>query len=223
MDIDYPGNDINEGCNEKTNTAAECLQLCHETADCKGFTWETTNEHHKCQKACWLKRKMVGKVVVENRLSGFSNFEVNVDYPGNDINNGCAEKTTSAFECLELCIKTADCKGFIWETVNAIHCPKACWLKNKMIGRKEVQHRISGFSDFEINVDYLGKDINNGCYEKTASSSECLDLCHKTADCIGFTWVNPDYPYCPMGCWIKSQITGRVAKQNVISGFAGEK
>ena len=92
-----------------------------------------------------------------------------------------------------------------------------------MIGRKEVQYRISGFSDFEINVDYHGKDINDGCYHKTASSSECLDLCHKTADCIGFTWVNPDYHYCPMGCWIKSQITGRVAKQNVISGFAGKK
>ena len=78
-----------------------------------------------------------------------SEFELNTDYPGNDLNPGCntnTPKTDTPYKCLELCQKTAECKGFSWEHPDVGWCPNGCWLKNKMANKKQKTNVISGFA-----------------------------------------------------------------------------
>ena len=37
--IDYDGTNINNGLQQRTNTADDCWTLCKLTLDCDGFTW----------------------------------------------------------------------------------------------------------------------------------------------------------------------------------------
>ena len=79
-------------------------------------------------------------------------------------------------------------------------------------------------SDFELNIDYPGNDLTDGCVVKTDTASECLELCQETAGCKGFSWATEVWVYgCPKGCWIKSEMTGQTVNENVISGFAGKQ
>ena len=41
--IDYEGTDLNNGLNQRTNTAEECQSLCQLTQNCQGFTWANGN------------------------------------------------------------------------------------------------------------------------------------------------------------------------------------
>ena len=74
-----------------------------------------------------------------------------------------------------------------------------------------------------MNFYYPNNDLTDGCVLKTDTASKCLELCQETAGCKGFTWNTPDSSYCPKGCWIKSEMTGKTASENVISGFAGKQ
>merc|ERR1712025_42535 len=61
-DIDYPGNDLRDGRQMKTNSAAECQKLCQADDRCVAFTWVDTNppEGHQLvgyEGSCWIKHK----------------------------------------------------------------------------------------------------------------------------------------------------------------------
>ena len=72
MDIDYVGNDLNAGKDDKTyargsgmrNSAAECQQLCQERVDCKFFTYKTTDRY------CYLKASNTVRNRYRNAISG---------------------------------------------------------------------------------------------------------------------------------------------------------
>ena len=80
---------------------------------------------------------------------------------------------------------------------------------------------ISLISDLEVDIDYPDNNINDGCQVKTNTPNDCLHYCQMYPGCKGFSWVNPDFHYCPKACWIKSKMEGRKYHENVISGFAG--
>jgi hypothetical protein len=46
---------------------------------------------------------------------------------------------------------------------------------------------------FEINIDYIGTDINNGVYQIKESANDCQNVCKETLECEGFTWATPNY------------------------------
>ena len=148
----------------------------------------------------------------------FLDLEINIGHPGNDLTNGCQIKTNSSEECLDLCHKTANCKGFGWGNPKYFYCPMGCWLKSKMKNRKVLKNVISGFANFEVNIDYGGNDITDGHQVKTNTAAECLELCHNTSNCKGFSWAKPDHAYAK-GCWVKKKMTNRKFQKNVISGF----
>ena len=91
-----------------------------------------------------------------------------------------------------------------------------CWLKSKMKNRKVLKNVISGFANFEVNIDYGGNDITD---EKTNTAAECLELCHNTANCKGFAWSKPDHYAYPKTCWVKRKMANRKFQKNIISGF----
>ena len=76
----------------------------------------------------------------------FLDFEYNIDYPQNHINNGFKTKTNSASECLELCYNTENCVGFSWGNPNFSLCPNGCWLKHTMDVKNSYTDVISGFA-----------------------------------------------------------------------------
>ena len=43
MDINYDGNDINNGHQKKTDSAKDCQQLCQKDNACVSFTWINKN------------------------------------------------------------------------------------------------------------------------------------------------------------------------------------
>jgi hypothetical protein len=45
----YPGHDINDGAEDRTDSAEQCFQKCNENPDCLCWTW------NKGKKNCWLK------------------------------------------------------------------------------------------------------------------------------------------------------------------------
>jgi len=69
-------------------------------------------------------------------------FEDNINYPGNDMNNGHENKKNDAVQCREDCLRTDGCVGFAWNKET-----NDCWLKPTMIqGKKEDNLFISGLA-----------------------------------------------------------------------------
>ena len=79
-----------------------------------------------------------------------SDFEVDIDYPDNNINDGCQVKTNTPNDCLHYCQMYPGCKGFSWVTPDFHNCPKGCWIKSKMEGRKYRENVISGFAGMYV-------------------------------------------------------------------------
>jgi hypothetical protein len=49
-------------------------------------------------------------------------------------------------------------------------------------------------SCLEINIDYVGSNINNGLEQRTDHAEDCQKLCQVTFECEGFTWASPNFP-----------------------------
>ena len=47
-----------------------------------------------------------------------------------------------------------------------------------------------------------------GCYEK----------CKRTTGCVGFTWYKEDSLWCPLSCWLKDTMEGRMSETGLVSG-----
>ena len=46
---------------------------------------------------------------------------------------------------------------------------------------------------FYRDQDYVGKDINKNCDDKTDTAKQCQELCQKTAGCLKFTYITDNY------------------------------
>ena len=76
----------------------------------------------------------------------FSEFLEDVNYPYNDINNGCDDIKESALECEKFCETVEGCIGFSWHGHDHSYCPKSCWAKSKMENEKQESGVTSGFA-----------------------------------------------------------------------------
>jgi len=71
FDIDYQGTNINDGLQQRTNTAEDCWTLCKLTLDCEGFTWASSNfGDADYRNACWLKKDVWQKYEKSEAVSG---------------------------------------------------------------------------------------------------------------------------------------------------------
>ena len=74
--INYPGKDLNDGTQTKTDSAEKCQRLCKEEEACVAFTWSRTEDD------CWLKHTKPSAIPSQNHVSGNKNCgNGHIDYP----------------------------------------------------------------------------------------------------------------------------------------------
>ena len=76
-------------------------------------------------------------------------YKRNVDYLGNDLNDGYRTLTDSAKDCQILCEKHPACVAFSWISANVPEGPfmerkRECWLKHTIPPGVPQKHIISG-------------------------------------------------------------------------------
>ena len=77
-----------------------------------------------------------------SHLGCVGDYETDIAYPGNDINDGTVDKTISAEDCQALCKNCGKCKFWTWGRGLA---KDNCWLKSgKLTGGMVVPGGISG-------------------------------------------------------------------------------
>ena len=94
--------------------------------------------------------------------------EYNVDYVGNDINDGENIPrpliTSSAYDCGVECAKEPNCVGFSWSDMERSGFEGNCWMKSSMPEDTKIamEHVVSGFKPevncnfvFQISITYL--------------------------------------------------------------------
>lgn len=74
MGINYSGNDLNDGNQNKKNSAEECQQLCKNNDACVAFTWVQLNVPEGPllgnDGACWIKHKKASGTPSQYVVSG---------------------------------------------------------------------------------------------------------------------------------------------------------
>ena len=105
----------------------------------------------------------------EKEVSSLGNgcYKKDVDYLGNDVNNGYQTLTESAKECQKLCQKHPACEAFSWISTNvpdeALKDRKReCWLKHttpKGIPRQYVMSGPKHCSKFDLDDVHFRRQI----------------------------------------------------------------
>ena len=86
--------------------------------------------------------------------------EYNVDYVGNDINDGENIPkpliTSSAYDCGVECAKEPNCVGFSWSDLHRTGFEGNCWMKSAMPedAKMAMDHVVSGFKP-EVNCNFF--------------------------------------------------------------------
>ena len=86
--------------------------------------------------------------------------EYNVDYVGNDINDGENIPkpliTSSAYDCGVECAKEPNCVGFSWSDLHRTGFEGNCWMKSSMPedAKMAMEHVVSGFKP-EVNCNFF--------------------------------------------------------------------
>jgi len=134
---DTKGTNVNDGSQNKKDSAAECLSSCDFDRECKSWTWKTDS------KECWLKSCVGANPPAEsdNSVSGYcGNFPTitectrtrtcsgemqHKDTKGINLNDGHQNLKDSAAECQDSCDENLECKSWTWKTDT-----RECWLKS---------------------------------------------------------------------------------------------
>jgi len=201
-----------------------CLKKCEDNPRCTAVNACPEGKNQRCiQRGCSLPvptptgtfSTCRGHVVKEQ-----CQVEMDVDYPGNNINNGHQNQASSYQECRTLCEETLGCKAFSWSNGGA---QAGCWLKSKISGSSPSTGSVSGKACKiktclpEKGVEYVGNDINpdsSTMWDKTETHEECKTLCEETSGCNFYTWKQNQ------GCWLKSMRSStRRYGSKFISGF----
>ena len=74
---------------------------------------------------------------------------MDIDYFGNDIDNGQPKKTDSAKDCQQLCQKDNECVSFSWINKNVpdgslVGRERECFIKSTKANRMPLKHVVSG-------------------------------------------------------------------------------
>jgi len=210
--------------NQVVDNLQICFKKCEYNPRCTAVNACPSGKNMRCiQRGCSLPvptptgtwSGCFGHVVKEQ-----CQVEMDVDYPGNNINNGHPNKTSSYQECRTLCEETLGCKAFSWS--NGGH-QADCWLKSKISGSSPSTGSVSGKACKpktclpEEGVDYAGNDINpdgGAMWDKRDTHEECKTLCEETSGCNFYTWKQNQE------CWLKSKRSNtRRYGSNYVSGF----
>lgn len=71
QDVDYKGNDMNNGLESKTDSAMDCQKYCVATSGCDNWTWVSSGFSDPAyHNTCWLKRGNPNVVASKGSVSG---------------------------------------------------------------------------------------------------------------------------------------------------------
>ncbi|RLN20370.1 hypothetical protein BBJ28_00002518 [Nothophytophthora sp. Chile5] len=122
--VDYVGNDI---ASLPASVPGDCCSICSQFLGCRAFSWTDHNGG-----TCWLKNRKDGTIKKAGVTSGQTTanppspscaLELNVDYVGNDVGRA---KSSDAYACCSICMKTDGCHAFSWTNYEG----GTCWLKS---------------------------------------------------------------------------------------------
>lgn len=97
---------------------------------------------------------------------GIDCYDVNVDYRGNDLNNGNETLTDTPEECQQLCQDNKKCVAFTWVMPNVLEGVlkdrgNECWMKYAKATPMATRNVISGPRECALKVT-IEKDLNYG-------------------------------------------------------------
>ncbi|RLN48228.1 hypothetical protein BBJ28_00019185 [Nothophytophthora sp. Chile5] len=122
--VDYVGNDI---ASLPASVPGDCCSICSQFLGCRAFSWTDHNGG-----TCWLKNRKDGTIKKAGATSGQTTanppapscaLELNIDYVGNDVGRA---KSSDAYACCSICMKTDGCHAFSWTSYEG----GTCWLKS---------------------------------------------------------------------------------------------